>query len=180
MSRPAPSLLRLQLEELGARKWYTQPVRAEIHQYGGLALDIDNAAKAVLIVRHQVTPLVCLGKFLDDGDIKRASRQVPPRAAGARWPHFPTVRAWPAVCGHRQDDACNACSAQAGSGVPDGQFVPLQPEDAAVLLARLARRDDLDSEAGTPPRSTTQLAGAPHQAHGRGLTRRTGRRVRVW
>jgi len=89
MGRPAPSLLRLQLEELGARKCYTQPVRAEIHQYGGLALDIDNAAKAVLIVRHQVTPLVCLGKFLDDGDIKGTSRQVPPRGAGARWPHFP-------------------------------------------------------------------------------------------
>jgi len=42
---------------------------------------------------------------------------------------------------------------------PAGQFLPLQPEEAAVLLAGLAGRDDL-YDAGTPPRSTTQLAGA--------------------
>jgi hypothetical protein len=74
MSRPAPNLPSLQLEELGARKLYPHPVRAEVHEHGSLSLDIENAAKAVLVVRHQITPLINLGRLLDDGDVKGASR----------------------------------------------------------------------------------------------------------
>ena len=73
MSRPAPSLPRLQLDQLGAGKRYTHPLRSEVHQYSGLVLDLENAAKAVLVVRHQITLLVGLDRFLDDGDIKGAS-----------------------------------------------------------------------------------------------------------
>lgn len=60
---------------------------AEVHEYGGLALDANNAAKAILVVCHQIRPLVYLGRFLDDGDIEGATRQVPSRRAGARWFH---------------------------------------------------------------------------------------------
>jgi hypothetical protein len=63
-------------------------MRAEVHEHGGLALDIDNAAKAVLVVRHQIMPLVYLGRFLDDGNIEGTTRQVPSPRAGARWFHF--------------------------------------------------------------------------------------------
>ena len=63
-------------------------MRAEVHQHGGLAFDIDNAAEAVLVVRHQITPLVYLGRFLDDRDIEGTTGQVPSPRAGARWFHF--------------------------------------------------------------------------------------------
>ena len=85
-SYPVPSLPS-QLEELGARKRYTHPMRTEVHEQCGLALDFDNAAKAVLVVRHQITLLVYLGRFLDDGDIERTTGQVPSPRAGARWFH---------------------------------------------------------------------------------------------
>jgi hypothetical protein len=76
-----------QLEELGARKRYSHSMRAEVHEHGGLALDINNGAKAVLVVRHQITQLVYLGRFFDDGDIEGTTRQVPSPRAGARWFH---------------------------------------------------------------------------------------------
>ena len=82
-----------QLEELGARKRHTHPKRAEVHKHGGLALDINDAAKAVLVVRHQITPLVNLGRFLDDKDIEGTTRQVPSPRAGARLFHLITLRA---------------------------------------------------------------------------------------
>jgi len=63
-------------------------MRAEVDEHGSLALDIDNAAKAVLVVRHQNTRLVYLGRFLDDVDIERTTRQVPSPRAGARWFHL--------------------------------------------------------------------------------------------
>ena len=63
-------------------------MRAEVDDDGGLALDVDNAAKAVLVVRHQITPLVYLGRFLDDRDIEGTTRQVPSPRAGASWFHF--------------------------------------------------------------------------------------------
>ena len=93
--------LSLQLEELGARKRHTYPMRAEIHEHGGLALDIDDASKAIFVVRHQITPLIYLGRFLDNGDIERTTRQVPSPRAGACWFHFvystriAGVRLWP-------------------------------------------------------------------------------------
>jgi hypothetical protein len=74
MSRPAPNLPPSQLEELGARQFYTHPMRPEVHEHGSLSLDIENAAKAVLVVRHQITPLIGLDRLLDDGDIEGASR----------------------------------------------------------------------------------------------------------
>jgi hypothetical protein len=78
MSRPPPSQLRLQLEELGARKRHTYPVRSEVDQHVGLARDLKHTSEAVFIVRHQISRLVSLsGGFLDDGDIKRTSGQVP-------------------------------------------------------------------------------------------------------
>jgi hypothetical protein len=89
MSRLAPSLPLLQLEELGARKRYTHPLRAEVDEYRGLVFDIENAAETVLVVRHQILPLIGLNGFLDDGHIKRTAGQVPPCGAGARWSHFP-------------------------------------------------------------------------------------------
>jgi hypothetical protein len=63
-------------------------MRAEVHEHGGLALDIDNAAKAVLVMRHQITPPVYLGRLLDDRDIEGTTRQVPSPRAGARLFHF--------------------------------------------------------------------------------------------
>ncbi len=63
-------------------------MRAEVHEHGGIALDIDDAAKAVLVVRHQIAPLVGFGRFLDDRDIERTTRQVPSPRAGARWFHL--------------------------------------------------------------------------------------------
>ena len=63
-------------------------MRAEVDEHGCFALDIDNAAKSVLVVRHQITPLVYLGRFLDDGDIEGTTWQVPSPRAGARWLHF--------------------------------------------------------------------------------------------
>jgi hypothetical protein len=77
-----------QLEELGARERYAHPMRAEVHEHGGLALDIDDAAEAVLVVSHQITPLIYLGRFLDDGDIEGTIRQVSSPGACARWFHF--------------------------------------------------------------------------------------------
>jgi len=62
-------------------------MRAEVDEHGCFALDIDNAAKSVLVVRHQITPLVYLGRFLDDGDIEGTTWQVPSPRAGARWFH---------------------------------------------------------------------------------------------
>ena len=60
-------------------------MRAKVHKYGGLALYVENAAKAVLVVRHQITPFVGLDRFLNDGDIKGASRQgASPEASALR------------------------------------------------------------------------------------------------
>jgi hypothetical protein len=53
-----------------------------------LALDIENGAKTVLVVRHQVLPLVHLDGFLDDRDIEGTSWQVPSAGASARWLHL--------------------------------------------------------------------------------------------
>jgi hypothetical protein len=84
---------------------------AEVHEHGGLTLDIDNAAEAVLVVRDQITRLVCLGRFLDDGDIEGTTRQVPSPGAGARWFHFIHITrmgclaaawSWNRACGCRR------------------------------------------------------------------------------
>ena len=63
-------------------------MRAKVHEHSSVTLDIDNAAKAVLVVRHQITALVYLGRFLDDGDIEGTTRQGPSPRAGTRWFHL--------------------------------------------------------------------------------------------
>jgi hypothetical protein len=132
-SHPVPGLTS-QLEELGARKRYTHPVRAEIHEHSGLALDIENAAKAVLVVRHQITPLVNLGRFLDDGDIEGTTRQIPSTRGGARWFHF--IHSTRIAC----LAAAKADSNSAALGVTDPLILALAATARAGSLSRQADR----------------------------------------
>ena len=70
------ALRALQLDQLGARERYAQPVRSEVDKDNGLVLDANDATEAVLVVCHQVGHGESLDRVLDDGDVEGTSWQL--------------------------------------------------------------------------------------------------------
>ena len=110
MNRPALGVPKLQLEQLGARERNAYPACSEVDQHVGLVPDLEDTAEAILVVCHQVTRLVGLSRFLDDGDIEGTTRQVASPSAGACWFHFTHSTRIPCLASAMADSSFAALS----------------------------------------------------------------------
>jgi len=71
-----PRLPRLQLEKLRARKRYTHPLPADVHEYGAQAVHFESAAKTERAGHYHIMRPSISADSRRNADIKATSLQV--------------------------------------------------------------------------------------------------------
>ena len=82
---------RSELDQLGERGKDPNLPRREVHDHRGIALDEDDPAKAVLVVRHQVVQLVLLDGRSLGRRLEGTGRKMAPAPGAAAVHHYQCV-----------------------------------------------------------------------------------------